>query len=161
MSRSITSDTAAPSTMPIMHISAVRESSAGYFFKVKDWTRIVALFNKFYHQLKSKILPMNCKNAKKRKKKEQLLTCNMKKPAQPQQLARSINVPVSRCWLPDSLLVAPRWAAPCDLIKSMIGPLYKVITMAPVTVITVPTTLAALCSFLKLTVSNLFRTYHI
>ena len=36
MSRSITSVTIEPSTMPAKHIQAVRESSAGYFFKVND-----------------------------------------------------------------------------------------------------------------------------
>lgn len=36
MSRSITSVTIEPSIMPARHIQAVRESSAGYFFKVND-----------------------------------------------------------------------------------------------------------------------------
>lgn len=80
----------------------------------------------------------------------------MKKLAQPQQLARSISVPVTQCWLLASLLLLPWWLpTPCDFMNSRIGPLYKVITIAPATVIPVPTIFATSCLFFTFTLSNL------
>lgn len=81
----------------------------------------------------------------------------MKKADQPMQLASSISVPVTQCVSEESVVVPWWWLPPPDLIKSISGPLYKVITIAPETVITVPITLARLCNFFTFTVSNLIN----
>lgn len=83
------------------------------------------------------------------------LTCNMKKPDQPKQLPRSIRVPVAQFWPAEGSLEDSWWLIPRVCIKSIMGPLYSVITMAPVTVIKVPITLAWLGIFLILIFSNL------
>ena len=63
-------------------------------------------------------------------------------------------VPVIQCLSADSLVV-PWCVAPPDLMKSIIGPLYKVMTIAPITVIAVPMIFARLRIFFTLTFSNL------
>jgi hypothetical protein len=65
-------------------------------------------------------------------------------------------VPVTKCWSANSALLL-WWLGDRPLMKLTMGPLYTVITIAPITVITVPTTLAALWNFLKFTVSNLIN----
>lgn len=54
-------------------------------------------------------------------------------------------------------LAAVRWSVPTprDLIRSMTGPLYNAINIAPVIEIRVPMTLARLCILLTSTLSNL------
>lgn len=87
------------------------------------------------------------------------LTCKMKKLAQPPQLAMSMMVPVTQCCSEAASVAAEEswwewWPLPWR--KSRIGPLYSVITIAPVTVIAVPITFATLCIFLTFTVSSLY-----
>ena len=82
-------------------------------------------------------------------------TCNMKKPDQPNIQDISVIMPVTQCCCSDEALVELWWPPPCVNRILIIGPLYKVITIAPLTVIAVPITFARLCIFLRLTVSNL------
>lgn len=119
-SRSMMRVTMEPSRVPARQMRAVRDSSAGYFLRVKD--------------------------------------CKMKKPDQPMMLPRSMRVPRTQCWSADSLLLW--WAAcrPAPWKISTIGPLYRVITMAPPIVTTVPATFAMLRIFLKFTLSSLPKT---
>lgn len=78
----------------------------------------------------------------------------MKKAAHVEILPMMAKVPVTQCW--PVAVVEPPWKEECAAFTiSIAGPLYKVITIAPPNVITVPTTFAILCIFLKFTVSSL------
>jgi len=91
-----------------------------------------------------------------------VLTCKMKKPAQLAQLDMSMTVPTTQCWSEGSvvLLLELLWwlMAPPPFMIWKAGPLYRVITIAPETVMTVPMTLARLWNFLKFTFSSLVGT---
>lgn len=80
----------------------------------------------------------------------------MKKAAQVEILPIIASVPRTQCW-PVGVEEAPPWKELWALMISMAGPLYIVIIIAPPTVITVPTTFATLCIFLKFTVSSLIN----
>ena len=95
-----------------------------------------------------------CKFRYQRTARACMLTCTMKKLAQPPQLAMSMRVPRTQWWAPDSS-VELLWALPPLWKMSRMGPLQRVITIAPETVIAVPTTFAMLCNFFMFTVSNL------
>lgn len=153
-----------------MHIQAVRESSAGYFFKVNDWSAThikKSLIRSAYHKhlsirnftsckVFSLVDMMTCTYVFKLSIVNVWLTWTMKKLAQPPQLAKSIKGPATQCWLVESVVLVP-WLCAWPRMISTMGPLYSVITMAPPTVITVPTTFARLCSFLTFTLSNLIN----
>lgn len=79
----------------------------------------------------------------------------MKKAAHVEILPIMAMVPRTQCW-PVGVLLEPPWKELCAAFTiSMAGPLYKVMIIAPPTVITVPTTFATLWTFLKFTVSSL------
>lgn len=69
-----------------------------------------------------------------------------------------ISEPRTQSCLTTSLLLGVPWFVPLDHTISKIGPLYSVMTIAPVTVTTVPTTFARLGALLRFTFSSLEST---
>lgn len=93
------------------------------------------------------------------RKRRTIVTCKMKKPDQPTMLPRSMRVPRTQCWSADSVLWWAAWR-PWPWNMSTIGPLYRVITIAPPIVTNVPTTFAMLRIFFKFTLSSLVNPFH-
>lgn len=83
-----------------------------------------------------------------------VLDCSMKKADQQKQLNNSISVPTSQ-WLWFSPPLLPCWFLPLFQIKSMMGPLYRIMSSAPITVTRVPKTFAWLRRFFRLIFSIL------